>query len=150
MCVQAVSYSIVVNDDTVGPIVPDRGLRQGNPLSPYLFIICAEGLSALIKKAERRGDLHGIKVSKGAPIVSHLLFADDSFLFFRANDMEATVMKNILSDFELASSQAINLQLSKVFYSRNVGQDQKNSIISILGVQACLGTDKYLGLPSMR
>ncbi|MCI35685.1 RNA-directed DNA polymerase (Reverse transcriptase), partial [Trifolium medium] len=52
---------VLVNGESVGPIDPKRGLRQDDPLSPYLFIICAEGLSVLLRKAEARGELHGIK-----------------------------------------------------------------------------------------
>lgn len=84
MCIIMVNYSILMNDDRVGPIFPSRGLRQGDPLSPYLFIICAEGLTSLIKQAARRGFIHGVQVCRRPPIISHLLFADDSFLFFRA------------------------------------------------------------------
>jgi hypothetical protein len=84
MCVESVDYNVIVNDRLVGPITPSRGLRQGDPLSPYLFILCAEGLSALIRHAEARGDIHGVKICRNAPIVSHLLFADDSFLFFQS------------------------------------------------------------------
>lgn len=93
--------------------------------------------------------MHGAKICKGAPIISHLLFVDDSFLFFRASKREAMVMKNILSDFEIASGQAINLQKSEVFFSRNVDQAKSSSISNILGVNTCLGTGKYLGLPTM-
>lgn len=82
LCVTTVHYSVIVNDQQVGPIYPERGLRQGDPLSPYLFIIYAEGLSSLIKDTEKHGYLHGIKICRGAPVVSHLLFANDSFLFF--------------------------------------------------------------------
>ncbi|CAJ2674072.1 unnamed protein product [Trifolium pratense] len=149
MCVESVDYSVIVNDDMVGPIIPGRGLRQGDPLSPYLFIICAEGLSSLIKQAEAKGDIHGIKICKNAPIISHLLFADDCFLFFRADEHEAYIMKNILSTYEAASGQAISLPKSEIFCSRNVSQVVQNSITNILGVQAVLGTGKYLGLPSM-
>ncbi|CAJ2652404.1 unnamed protein product [Trifolium pratense] len=149
MCVESVDYSVIVNDDMVGPIIPGRGLRQGDPLSPYLFIICAEGLSSLIKQAEARGDIHGIKICKNAPIISHLLFADDCFLFFRADEHEAYIMKNILSTYEAASGQAISFPKSEIFCSRNVPQVVQNSITNILGVQAVLGTGKYLGLPSM-
>lgn len=55
MCVKTVEYSIIVNNKMVGPIIPSRGLRLGGPLSPYLFILYAEELSALIQRAERRG-----------------------------------------------------------------------------------------------
>jgi len=74
--------SHMVNNEVVGPIIPGRALRQGDPLSPYLFIICAEGLSSLIRDAEERGTISGVRVCRGAPSVSYLLFADDCFLFF--------------------------------------------------------------------
>jgi hypothetical protein len=149
MCVETVDYSVLVNNNVAGPITPSRGLRQGDPLSPYLFIICAEGLSALIRKAEARGDIHGIKICRNAPIISHLLFADDCFLFFRASSNEAEAMKNILATYEAASGQAINFQKSEIFCSRNVLGGVRDSIANCLGVHAVLGTGKYLGLPSM-
>jgi len=103
ICLETVDYSVIVNNEMVGPIIPDRGLRQGDPLSPYLFILCAEGLSALFRKAQRCGDLHPISICNNAPTISHLLFADDCFLFFRANEKEAQVMKKILHTYELSS-----------------------------------------------
>lgn len=60
LCVSTVRYSVIREGKTVGPIVPCRGLRQGDPLSPYLFIVCVEGLSALIRRQERLGLLHGV------------------------------------------------------------------------------------------
>ena len=62
LCVTTVSYKISMNGDIVGPISPNRGLRQGDPFSPYLFILCVEGLSSLINQAENIGDIHGCKV----------------------------------------------------------------------------------------
>lgn len=85
MCVRTVDYKIIVNSDMVGPIYPGRGIRQVDPLSPYLFILCAEGLSAILNYENSQGQLHGIQVSRQAPAVSHLLFADDCILFCRAN-----------------------------------------------------------------
>ena len=79
MCVETVDYFVIVNNEMVSPIIPGKGLRKGDPLSPYLFILCAEGLSALIHKAECCGDLHGISICNIAPTISHLLFAYDYF-----------------------------------------------------------------------
>jgi hypothetical protein len=142
MCVETTDYSILVNANVAGPITPSRGLQQGDPLSPYLFIICAEGLSALIRQAEARGDIHSVKICQNAPIVSHLLFADDCFLFFRANIAEAEVMKNILATYEAASGQSINFQKSEFFCSRNVPNVVQNSVADCLGVHVVLGTGK--------
>jgi hypothetical protein len=120
MCVESVDYSVLVNGEKVGPVIPRRGLRQGDPLSLYLFILCAEGLSSLIDRAEATCDITGTSICRGAPRVTHLLFADDCFLFFKACERQAQTMKNILCLYEAASGQAISLPKSEVFYSRNV------------------------------
>jgi hypothetical protein len=96
MCISTVEYHIIFNGDRIGPITPERGLRQGCPLSPYLYLLCAEGLSAIIKNHERRGHLHGARICRTAPSISHLLFADDSFLFCKATTSEAQHLKDIL------------------------------------------------------
>lgn len=93
LCVTTVRYHVRINGNLVGPIIPKRGLRQRCPLSPYLFIICAHGLSTLIEKAVGRETLHGVKICRRAPIVSHLLFADDSFIFCRQQQMNVTRLR---------------------------------------------------------
>jgi len=142
LCVETVDYTVLVNGAQVGPFVPGRGIRQGDPLSPYLFIICAEGLSALISDAERRGVLNGSRIFTGAPSISHLLFADDCFLFFRACEQEAMAMKNILNTYEVVSGQAINLQKFEMYCSRNTTTSCKERITQVLGVRQVLGTGK--------
>lgn len=62
-CVQTVSYSVIVNGSPVGRIKPSRGIRQGDPISPYLFLLCAENLSALLFKAEQKGYITGVPTS---------------------------------------------------------------------------------------
>lgn len=149
MCITTVNYSIMMNNDRVGPIFPSRGLKQGDPLSSYLFIICAEGLTSLIKHAERRGLIHGVQVCRRAHITSHILFTDDGFLFYRAKEDEARELKNILSTYANAFGQFINLLKSEIYFSRNADVAARDALITILEAQECLGTGKYLGLPSM-
>ena len=81
MCVSTMTYFVLINGEPRGTIIPTRGLRQGDPISPYLFLLCAKGLSTMIKRKERLGGLRGISVRRGAPSISHLFFADDSIIF---------------------------------------------------------------------
>ena len=96
MCVTMVSYSVLINGEPKGKITPSRGLRQGDPISPYLFLLCAEGLSAMFKKEEREGNLNGIAVCRSAPRITHMLFADDSIVFCRATREECDRVVKVL------------------------------------------------------
>ena len=73
-CISSVIYAIQINGKPSGQIFPSRGICQGDPLSPYLFLICAEGLSALIKKASIDGHMGGISVCRGGPRLSHFFY----------------------------------------------------------------------------
>ena len=77
-CVTSVTYSIHINGVPRGRITPSRGLHQGDPLSPYLFLLCAEGLSTLIHRASDVGTLRGLQVCKRSPHVTHIFFENDS------------------------------------------------------------------------
>lgn len=94
-CISSPCFSILINGERKGNFHSSRGLRQGDPLSPYLFILVAEGLSHLISKANSRGSLTGLTCSNG-PMISHLLFADDSIIFCRAAEQELVSLKNLL------------------------------------------------------
>jgi len=139
----------LLNNEKAGPIIPGRGLRQGDPISSYLFIIGAEGLPALIRDAEEKGVITGTSICRGAPPISHLLFVDDFFLFFKAELSQAQTMKNILTIYEAVLGQSISLPKSELYCSRNVSDPLKTSITQIMGVKQVLGTGNYLGLPSM-
>ena len=79
-CVTFVSYSFLVNGQLTSSLRLQRWLRQGDPLSPYLFLLCAEGLRALIKQAYKSRLWSGISIARGAPTITHLFFADDSII----------------------------------------------------------------------
>lgn len=145
--VRSVSYSILLNGSQQGFIMPRRGIRQGDPLSPYLFILAAEGLSSLISAAVHDGIVRGLSMSPTAPVIHHLLFADDSFLFGRADVRECRAITGILKTYATASGQCINLQKSSVVFSGNVANRTKQSLASILGVNCVAEHGLYLGLP---
>lgn len=99
-CITSVSFAFKINGCVHGEVIPTRGLRQGDPISPYLFLLCADVFSSLISKAVMRKELHGIKIYRGSPTLSHLFFADDNILFARANVRECLVIANIISLYE--------------------------------------------------
>jgi hypothetical protein len=97
-CVSSVRYQVRLNNDLSDFIYSTRGLRQGDPLSAYLFLLCAEGLSSLIKFEENESNILGVRVCREAPAVSHLLFADDSLILMRADASNVECLKRILND----------------------------------------------------
>ncbi|XP_062015373.1 uncharacterized protein LOC133731938 [Rosa rugosa] len=125
-----------------------RGVRQGDPLSPDLFILCAEGLSSLIQHFVRQRWVKGMKLNPEAPVLHHLLFADDSFLFGTADEEECQHVHNILYTYEIASGQQINLQKSSVAFSRHLDLSRQLALAQILGVHCVDKHDRYLGLPT--
>lgn len=143
MCINSVSYTIKLNNNKVRQINAKRGLIQGCPLSPYPFVICAHGLSLLMSKAEARGAIHGVRVCRRAQSISHLMFADECILFFKAEIEESNHIVNIMHTFEAASGQVINLSKSCINFSRNVSPSIQADISSSLGVWNPLNTGKY-------
>ncbi|KAL0321164.1 UNVERIFIED_CONTAM: putative mitochondrial protein [Sesamum radiatum] len=107
----------MLNGSQFGFLRPGRGIRQGDPLSPYLFIICAEALSCLLQEKERCGDIRGVAVARSAPQVSHLLFADDTLIFCQATTAALQVIREVLEKYGRASGQLINLAKSSIVCS---------------------------------
>ncbi|GLT52662.1 hypothetical protein SLA2020_259890 [Shorea laevis] len=147
-CVTSVSYEVLLNGTIAGGVVPSRGLRQGDPLSPYLFILCAEGFTAMLREAKGRRLIHGVKICPQAPTISHLFFTDDSFLFLRATETETKHLVDILQKYEKASGQVVNLQKSSIIFSSNVQQTARDNIGRLLQMEETEDPGRYLGFPS--
>ncbi|XP_050222755.1 uncharacterized protein LOC126672846 [Mercurialis annua] len=148
-CVSTVSYTVLVNGEPTDVIYPSRGIRQGDPLSPYLFLLCSEGFSFLLQKAELNGSLVGIRIGRYCPTVSHLLFADDSLLFSRATESDCCTIVRLLQLYCQVSGQQINMDKSSVCFSSNTPQRFRLHMARILGITVIGAKDKYLGLPSV-
>jgi len=135
MCVSTVSYSVLINVEPKGKIIPSRGLRQGDPISPYLFLLCAEGLSAMLKKEEREGYIKGIAASRGAPSISHLLFADDSIVFCRAIVDECDRVVKVLEDYAASSGQKLSKDKTSLYFSKNTSRETKEYVKEKFGAR---------------
>jgi hypothetical protein len=142
-CVSSVKFRIKVNGELSDDVIPERGLRQGDPLFPYSFLICVEGFSALLNHDEQEGSLRGIKVCPGAPMVSHLLFANDSLILFRAKEGDAQKLQEILNLYEVCSGQMINKDKSAIVFSPNTGENDHGRVMHALNIQRATMNDIF-------
>ena len=149
LCITSVLYSILINGEPKGRIYPTRGIRQGDLLSPFLFLLCIEALNGLINKAARQGDIKGYSISRNSPVLTHLLFVDDSLLFCRANRQECQKVLDILDIYGSYSGQQINRSKTTIFFSKSTLEEIKDHIKEALGVPEIRQYEKYLGLPSL-
>ena len=148
ICLTSISYSILVNGEPKGMIIPTRGIRQGDPLSPFLFLLCTEGLNGLISQAANCGDIKGYALCRNSPRLTHLLFVDDSLLFCRATERECNNILEILNVYGSCSGQQINRNKTTIFFSKLTSEDTREHIKQALGVLEIKQYEKYLGLPS--
>lgn len=102
MCVTTVTYSVLLNSEPKGMIRPTRRIWQGDPISTYLFLLCVNGLSTMLKKEELNGHIKGVLVCHGAPPISHLLFVDDNLIFCKANMSECNIVWRVFRNYEVA------------------------------------------------
>ena len=111
------------------------------------FLLCAEGLSSMLRKATKNGELYGITSCRGGVQLSHLLFVDNSLLICEATPRECHRLLDILVKYEATSGQAINHQKTSLFFSLNTRHEVKEEIQGLMGAQIMSGCEKYLGLP---
>lgn len=118
-CIESVSYSFLINGAPQDSVRPSRGLRQGDPLSPHIFILCIEVLSALCAKGQADGSLPGVRVSRHSPGINHLLFADDTMFFCQSKPSSVSALMKILAIYKEVLGQKINPVKSAITFSAN-------------------------------
>ena len=101
-CISYPSFSILLNGCPFGLFSPSRGLRQGDPLSPFLFIMGSKLFSRLLFKEERLDKVKGMKIAKNSPTINHLLFADDLLIFGKAFSLKLEISKLVLINIALS------------------------------------------------
>jgi hypothetical protein len=147
LCISTPSLSILLNGSPFGCISPSRGLRQGDPLSPFLFILGVEVFSRLMFKEEREGSIQGLKIARSCQAIHHLLFADDLLIFGKATASVAAAINSCLIKYCKWSGQLINPSKSSIKFSRNTWPSRIAAISVTFPYPSNLGISLYLGLP---
>ncbi|GKV42304.1 hypothetical protein SLEP1_g49718 [Rubroshorea leprosula] len=145
-CFQSSMISILVNGSPTKQFSVNKGIRQGDPLSPFLFLLVAEGLNGLMQSALDKDLYKGVRIGNGNVVVSHLQFADDTIFFGEASEENIQAIKCIMRTFELASGLKINFGKSQLM---EIGTEEgwKERMAYRL---CCKGGElpfKYLGIP---
>jgi len=111
-CIKTATVSIIFNGAPCKPFKMGRGLRQGDPLSPLLFVLVVEVLNRMLIRAEEVGLFKGVVMGREQVVVSHLQFADDTLIFCEADDRYVGNIKRILLSFQSFSGLAVNYDKS--------------------------------------
>lgn len=141
-CVNLVSFQVKVNGELLPMFKPTRGIRQGDPISPYLFLLCGEGLSCMLKNYDGGWIDHGIKLGMKSLWISNLLFADGCLVFMKADWRSAIRLNEILEAYSLGSGQKANKMISSVFFSLKCGASIRVGVHNALQVQRVALTEK--------
>lgn len=138
--------SVLMNGCPTEEIQIRRGLKQGDPLAPFLFLLVVEGLSGLIRQASDVGLYRGFGVRRSGLVVCHLQYADDTLLIGEPSVQNLWTMKVILRSFELASGLKVNFSKSSIL-GVNVSPLFLSLAEGFLHCKIGAVTFKYLGLP---
>jgi hypothetical protein len=147
-CVTTVSFYIKINGVLTETFRLTRGIRQGDPISPYLFLLCSEGLSCMLRAVGPVYISRGIRVGIHSPSISHLLFADGCIVFSEASQGGADRLVEVLDSYHQGSGQLVNRDKSAIFFSRNCSPEMKQVVSQRLDIQNEALAERYLGLPT--
>ncbi|KAK8951052.1 hypothetical protein KSP39_PZI004817 [Platanthera zijinensis] len=141
-CVQAPKYTLVINGRRSDWIMGERGFRQECSLSPYLFTLCSELLSATIHE---QGTTMGFPISIGGPHLSHLLYADDILILLRETDDAVRSCSRVLADYCSWTRKCINMPKSMLMTSKAMSCWKGDWVAHLLGFRRVVELD-YLGV----
>jgi hypothetical protein len=140
-CVTCVHYAVHINGELTDLVIPSRGIRQGDPISPYLFLLCTEGLPSMLQQREDWGELYGIYNGRLGPPISHRLFADYGIFFARSDTRSVIALTDTLKIYCEGSRHKINLDKSLIFFDNHYTDEVKLAVKKVL-------QDLYLGMPT--
>jgi hypothetical protein len=147
-CVTTVRYSVRFNNVALESFVPSRGVQQGDPLSPYLLLFVADGLSKLIQDQVHQRNIEELHICRRAPGISHLLFVDDMLLFIKAIEDQAIRIKEVLLTYERGTGQQMNPMKCSMMFGSRCQESVKARVLQILQVPNTMVEERYLGLPT--
>ena len=139
-CITSVTYSVRINEKPQGHIIP---------ISPFLFLFYAEGLSTLLNQSVVAGQLWSVSVCPLRPRISHLFFANDSITFCQATPEQCNHLEHLLTIYEQASGQQLTKEKTALFFSRNTPWDTQEEIKICFGAEVIKQHETYLGFPSL-
>ncbi|KAL2924062.1 hypothetical protein RDABS01_015553, partial [Bienertia sinuspersici] len=146
-CITTTETSVLINGEPTQSFHPTRGIRQGDPLSPYIFILCMEALTRLINDECDAGNWVPISIGRGKVKLSHLLFADDLVLFGDTSDSTLDAVIKVLNIFHSQAGQKVNNSKSKLYFSKNTPLSVKDDFTQALEVDESSDLGTYLGYP---
>ena len=145
-CVTTVSFEVLINGGKLDQFKLGRGVRQGDPLSPYLFILAQKVLSRLLDWEFHFKKISGVKANLNGPAITHVMYVDDIVLFSKATRMEAKAINECLDMYCKWSGQYINKSKSGIYFSKHTPRQTTRGIKQIFHMKG-LKDSIYLGAP---
>jgi hypothetical protein len=146
-CITSVKTNVMWHGSRSEYFNPRRGIRQGDPMSPYIFVLCMDKLTHLIAEAVDSGKWQPLRAGRSGPNISHLMFADDLLLFGKATEENMKAITDTLNAFCDLSGQLVSLEKTSILFSKNVSQATREGLLHQSGFREATSLGKYLGIP---